>query len=327
MSTTLADLLRPALRRAGITKLPGIIPSPDQYAELVPETNRLLNMHNCNGHVIFNTKIEAFDLTSGQKQYSIGPGGDFNTARPIYIRDANFIFPGSPEIRIPVDIIDDDEFSKIMMQDIQGAPPWWLYYDGSNDANGRGQIFIIGQPPSGYQLEFYSWQALAASFTATTDAVTWPPGYEFFLEANLALCACALYPEQSTVTKNPRAYKLLETQASQSLNALIRLNSSMPVLRSEAAYAPGGRGGMAVLNIGGGGRTVRWVPPLLPADGIRTQFEFIGRPVFCSFGGVNSFENVPYGYIVVAARTVSFVDGTGAIITPSDGTDIRAEVN
>ncbi len=327
MSTTLATILKPALRRAGITKLPGITPSTDQYGELIPEANRLLDMHNCNGHVIFNTKIEAFDLTSGQKQYSIGPGGDFNTARPISISEANFIFPGSPAIRIPVDIIDDEQWSKITMQDIAGAPPWWLYYDGSNDANGRGQIYIVGQPPSGYQLELFSWQALQANFTASTDVVTWPPGYEFFLETNLALCACALYPEQSTVAKNALAYSLLEKQARQSLIALITFNSKSPVLRSEMAFQQGGRAGMAVLQIGGGGQSVNWVQPTLPADGIRTTFTFSGNPKFISFGGINQFVNALPGYIVVAARTVSFTDATGAIIAPDPGTDIRAELN
>ena len=73
MPTILSDLLRPMLRRAGITQLPGVIPSPDQYGELIPEVNRMLAGFNLDGHKIFSTSIDRYTLVPNQEVYFIGP--------------------------------------------------------------------------------------------------------------------------------------------------------------------------------------------------------------------------------------------------------------
>src|SRR5437879_6584339 len=116
MAITLADVLNPALRMAGITKRPGVTPNTDQYAELIPAANRMLASWSCDGHKVFTTSIDQYPLIASQKIYSIGPGGDFNSARPIYIREANFIFPTNPSLRRPIRILDDDQWSKIAVQ-------------------------------------------------------------------------------------------------------------------------------------------------------------------------------------------------------------------
>ncbi len=136
MSATFLDILKPALRRAGITKRPGTTPAPDQTDELIATANRLLESWSCTSHVVFTTAIDEFALNAGQKIYSYGPGGDLNAARPICITEANFLFPTTPVLRRPIAILDDDQWSKIAVQDIAGAPAWALYYDGSFDANG-----------------------------------------------------------------------------------------------------------------------------------------------------------------------------------------------
>lgn len=313
-----------ALRRAGITKRPGIIPSTDQTTELTGEANRLLNSWNCDGHKVFNTLISLYDLISGQKQYSIGPGGDFDGQRPLYIEDANFLFPTSPAVRLPIQILEDEGWSKVMVQDIPAAPPWYLYYDRSYNSSGQGQIFIVGQPPSGYQLELYMTQNLS-TFASSGDTVVWPPGYEYALETNLALCACALFPLESTVATNPRAMVLLEKQASQALNALIILNSTCPVLRNETAQIGGygGTTGIPLIFAGGGGG-VRWILPNVLPDGFITSFTFASTPRQCSYTGLMQYEGAGY---IRTGNTVQFIDDTGAIITPVTGADIRAQVN
>lgn len=321
MPTTLVDLLDPALRRAGITHMPGITSGPEKYAELVKATNRLLSSWNTDGAKIFTTKIETFDLIGSQKQYSIGPGGDLNTARPVFIRDANFIFPGSTALRHQIRIIDDDEFARISLQEIPGAPPWFLYYDGSYDSNGLGQIFIIGQPPSGYQLELYSWQALSSSFTATSNAVIWPPGYEFALETNLGIQAASLYPNDSILKTNPLAMAELRKEAAKALTALITLNTDCPTLRSEAAWiGRGGGTGVGASLCGGGRASVNWQPPTSPApNGSISTFTFASTPRQCLFNGLIQLQDI--GYRLLTPVSVQFIDYLGSIIVP-DSTDI-----
>lgn len=73
MPTVLGDLLKPMLRRAGITQLPGITPSVDQYGELIPEVNRMLSSFNLDGHKIFSEGIDRYRLVPNQESYFIGP--------------------------------------------------------------------------------------------------------------------------------------------------------------------------------------------------------------------------------------------------------------
>lgn len=72
MPTILSDLLKPMLRRAGITQLPGITPSVDQYGELIPEVNRMLSSFNLDGHKIFTTSIDRYPFKPNQQVYFIG---------------------------------------------------------------------------------------------------------------------------------------------------------------------------------------------------------------------------------------------------------------
>lgn len=241
-ATTLADLLKPALRKAGITQLPGIIPNIDQYAELIPAVNRMMGSWNLDGHRIYTSKIESFPLTSGQKIYSIGPGGDFDTERPIYIKIADLEWPTSPVLRTPIWIMDDNEWARIPIQDISGAPIYAIYYDGGFDDNGRGKIYVYFQPSAGYSLQLYSWQALQSSFTATTDVVVLPPGYEEAIVDNLALKAISLYPLDSIIARNPVAMQEAKDQARRSLEAVQILNVNCPDLISEASQLGGNRG-------------------------------------------------------------------------------------
>ncbi len=337
MSITLADILTPSLRMAGITKRPGITPSGDQFGELIPAANRLLASWNCNGHVAFTTAIDQYPLNAGQKIFSIGPGGDFNSARPIYVREANFLFPTNPTLRIPITIYDDDQWSKVAVQDITGAPTWILYYDGSYDANGRGKIYIVGQPPTGYQLELFTWQALKTDFTATTDAFIFPPGYEEALVTNLAIKAAQLYPLESVIARNPEAMSELRIEAQKALRALVVLNSSSPALRSEIAWigrASGGWGSQISVVAGGsssGGSDLR-ISPNSPPDGIATSFTFAKAPIFCTFNGLEQYVGavvgVPNhaGYTLLGATVVEFIDNDGNIITPGASDILKAAV-
>ncbi len=285
---------------------------------MVGEANRLLASWNCDGHKIFTTTIEAFNLTSGQKSYTIGPGGDFDTARPVSIKAANFIFPGLPEIHIPIRILDDIGLSRVTMQDIPGAPPWYLYYDGSFNANGLANILIIGQPPSGYQLELYSWQSLNAGFTAATNVVLWPPGYAKAVSSSLALSCVNMNPVDSPVARNGLMLQALQREAMIDLDALITLNSQSPELYNEWANDSGdGSMNSGLIFAGGGSGTVEWVSPTTPPDGVISTFTFAFEPIECLFNGIYSFLGVSPGFRRGGTNQIYFVNSSGATIVPA----------
>jgi len=321
-TTTLAGLLKPALRAAGITMRPGITPSPDQYNELIPEVNSMLQSWNCDGHTIFSTQIEQFGLNSGQKEYSIGPGGNFNTTRPMFIKDANLIFPTNPQVRIPLKLVDSHEWSLIQIQDISSALPWCLYYNPTYGALGRGTIYIAFQPPEGYLLELYTWKLLGAAFASVGDLVILPDGYDDAIKWNLAIRAAALYPTMATISPDVRIL------ARQSLDRLKTLNTVCPPLMSEAEFIgqPGGwwwQGMFAGSGGGTGGGNVNWEAPLNAPNGVDTLFSFAHYPNFLAYNGLLQFEGV--GFVRTGANQIRLTDINGNTITPASDDDIRGE--
>lgn len=226
-----SGIIMPAYRIAGITQRAMIGPSDDMYSEAIPEANRLLGSWNCNGHLIYNTLVLTFPLRSGEKMYSIGPGCDWDTPRPLYIKGANVLFPTTPVVRRGVQILDDEQWRAVTVQDIPGAPTYQIYYDGGLDSSGRGNVYIRFQPPDGYSLELYTWQALKTTFTDRDDVAVFPQGYEHALVYGLAKCLAALNPNLANMSA--AAYVI----ADRALAALISFNTRSPRLHGDPALS------------------------------------------------------------------------------------------
>lgn len=220
------------LRIAGITTLPGTTPSDDQYGELPSLVNNMLDSWSCGGFLIYNFSIDPYPLVSGQKIYTIGPGGDFDDQRPLAIKSANVLYPTSPVVRAPVRILDDDEWANIGIQDISGAPPFQLYYDGDMDENGLGKIYLRFQPPAGYTLELYTWKRLQSTFQDSEDLAIFPPGYAEAIVWNGALRVAAMYPLESKISA------LAPEMARKSYATLKEFNANSPKISTEAIFEP-----------------------------------------------------------------------------------------
>lgn len=237
LATTLIELFKPALRIAGITMLPGIGPSTDQTGELIPAINRLVGMFNLDGLKIFNTSIDRYALTPLQSSYFIGPSGDFQAPRPNYIHGANVVITSaSPELHLPIHMMTPAEWEAMTITELPMAWPIAMYNDG---ANPDSKLYLYGFPTNANDLELFTWQALKNDFTAISDAVYLPDGYEAAIVDSLALEVARLHPRDTVL----RGEALVEARraAQNSLQAVMVLNTECPRLHSEAANI-GGRG-------------------------------------------------------------------------------------
>lgn len=242
VGVALSTLLNPMLRIAGITTLPGTTPNVDQYGELVPMVNRMLSSYNLDGHKIFTAAINQFPLVSDQKTYTIGPGGEMDMERPLYIKIANVLLPGSPTVRWPVAIYDDYQWGAISIQDLTGAPPFGLYYDNALDPDtGLATLSLIFQPPADYTLELYTWLRLKANFTGPDDVAVLPDGYEEMIVQNGARRLVGMYPHDSTLDGRQRDE--LKELAAASLRAVITLNTRSPKIGCDPALNNAGDDG------------------------------------------------------------------------------------
>jgi hypothetical protein len=183
-------LLYPALRKAAITIGPQRTPSSAQFQDAIDELNRLIGSLNCDPLFIYSLDILELPLQAGQKTYTIGqdPTGaftaDWNVPRPQMITMANVITSdGSPPLRTPVAVLTPQARASITLQDLPNTIPQGIYNDRAYPIS---TISVYGQPMANMALELYAWHQVPA-FTALTDVVLLPPGYEDALVLNLAV--------------------------------------------------------------------------------------------------------------------------------------------
>lgn len=229
MATLGTNIIDPALRKAGIKRLCGSGSSTDQNTEMILAVNRVLDLQNIRGHMIFGTRVEEFSLVADQISYTIGSGGDFNTVRPNWIKNANLVIPGDPPTYQTIPIYDSRDWS---LEQITAMPGSWVYAIWYNalavEVSGPcGRIYLLGQPPANYKLQLFTWNQMKSNFSAVSDGFVFPPGYEACIVNLLALECAELYPHEAKVTDTLR-----NSAAAAQLDVEI-LNSSLPRLAND----------------------------------------------------------------------------------------------
>ena len=179
---------------------------------------------------------EVFDIVANQSTYTIGPGADFNTARPTSIQNASLLqLTNSPPNEIPLYLLTDQEYQAIPMKTQTNTLPTQLYYQPTFRATGWGTVFLWPVPTTAENdLVLYSQQALV-EFADLTTQYYWPEGAEEMLGYSLALRLCAPYARP--VPDDVR------TLARQSLATFKRQNTR-PALAGNDAAAIGGSTGI-----------------------------------------------------------------------------------
>lgn len=153
---------------------------------------------------------EGFSLTASDGVYTIGLGGDFNTARPLeivkaWIRD-------SSDADTPMDVISAEAYNSILQKDVDGSYPNYLYYDSGYTYTGQGltgagvglgTIKVYPEPQSGLTLYISSLKPLQ-QFGGIDVPLQLPPGYQRFIESNFAIEIAGDLPVPATVAKIAR---------------------------------------------------------------------------------------------------------------------------
>ena len=184
--TTVLDLITDALQDAGVlgsNETPNATDGQKAFRML----NRMLDSASTESLMIYQIVYEVFNLTN-QTSYSIGPTGNWITTRPtkvvgIYMRDTN----GND---LPVQMISEQEYQDILSKPVTATIALCAWV---NDGMPNTDIFFYPVPSSTtYRAVIWSWKLLT-QFTAISDTVTLPPGYEDYIESNLAVRLCTAF--------------------------------------------------------------------------------------------------------------------------------------
>lgn len=176
--TTARNIIKRALQKNGVlTKSEN--PSGDEASDALETLNDLIGSWSNDSLLIYARLSESFPLVSGQASYTIGSGGDFDTARPLQILTA---FTRIGNIDYDIDIISDVDFDEISQKNISSSIPDVMFYQSSSPL---GNITIYPVPTTG-SLHIRSEKQLSEFTTLDTD-LELPAGWDRALIYNLAL--------------------------------------------------------------------------------------------------------------------------------------------
>ncbi len=206
----------------------GESPSTDETADCLVALNAMLDSWNADRLAIYALVDVTKTLTSNDGTYTIGSGGDINTARPLRIDGA---YVTDSDVDIPVQIIDAAAWDGIALKTTTANYPELLYYERSYPLG----IIHLWPVPTSTDVLTLTVESQLSSFNKAAPSVSLPPGYERALAYSLAIEIAPEFgrPVPQEVAKVARV----------SLAAIKRRNVSVPTLQVEFA----GRGRQNIL--------------------------------------------------------------------------------
>lgn len=203
--TTARALLTRSLQMIGVLG-EGEVPTAATAADVLALWNGFIEQISIGGATaVYEEKREDFPLTANVAAYTIGTGGDFNTARPVRIRQAYLRQLGSTQ-DYDVELIGDDRYAHIGDKSRPGIPGK-AYYDGNYPL---ANIIFDALPPSGMTLFIISEKPLTRIPSINTE-LSFPPGYEIMFQFNLAVLAAPFFEKEASQTIRGNAHIFLQT--------------------------------------------------------------------------------------------------------------------
>jgi len=191
-AVTARTMILSALRKLGL-KAPGdTLTSAEETAHL-GDINAFMDSLGIERLMVPYITEDSLSLTSSDGVYTIGPGADFNTVRPLRIEQA--WIRDSDDADTPVEVFNDKAYNSIPLKTVDGSYPSYLYYDSGFQYRGQGltgagvgwgTIKLYPEPGSGLTLYITSLKPLQ-QFGTLDVPIQLPPGYQRFIEHNLAL--------------------------------------------------------------------------------------------------------------------------------------------
>lgn len=172
------DIIKGALRLIGAIQT-GETPEAAEANDCLEMLNQLLETLSISGLVVWDQQPQSFSLVAGQSNYTIGSSANFNTTRPVKIRDMYVTDNG---VSYPVTQITQEAYDALSVKTQTG--PWPIYALYVNNAT-TGNIIVWPVPN---RVTTFTLN-IDAQFSALVmnDDISWPPGYSSMVKYLLAL--------------------------------------------------------------------------------------------------------------------------------------------
>jgi hypothetical protein len=195
---TTRDLINASLKRLGVLDAAETA-APQDMADGLSRLNDLIDGWATERLTIYTTTRTTWPLVSGTATYTIGPGGDCNIARPVFVSDLNFIdTTQDPDLEMGLSSLTTDAWSRIPQKGLTSTYPTSYYYNPTYPL-ASVTFWMI---PTSSALQGVIYTPTAVTELGLNDTINLPPGYRRFLRDNLAVELAPefdLQPSQSLV--------------------------------------------------------------------------------------------------------------------------------
>ena len=224
--TTPRDLINLALKTANVLGV-GQAASAEDMNDAFNLLNMLMAQLQRRRYMIYQLVTLAKQAT-GAISYTVGPGGDFNVARPAKLESA--FFRQNVQTPLPVDypleiLRSTEDYNRISIKNLN-AFPRFAFYDM---AYPMGNLYVWPVPNSMYEIHITVMQQLQ-QFQNLSDQIAMPPEYSAALMWNLTL---ELYPFYGLPVSD-----VVRGKAEASLRIIEEANTAIPQLQLPPAVRP-----------------------------------------------------------------------------------------
>ncbi len=185
---TVRELIRQTLRTIGAVGI-GVQVSADEANEALIVLRRMLGWLQTQRLALFWIPRATYTLVSGQASYTVGPGGDFDQLRPIWLERVSIITNNNPvqPLELPIEIFTPQRWQGIGVKSVTSTLPEGVYWDKAFATGTRWSTMTFWPIPTGSLLQvILAYAEPLTSLTLLDSNVEFPPGYDEALVYNLA---------------------------------------------------------------------------------------------------------------------------------------------
>jgi hypothetical protein len=183
---TCLDIIKGSMRLLGVLD-PNEQPSASEAQDALFALNALIDTWKTEALMVYAILPQTFALVGGQKTYTLGPSGNWNTERPVKIDSMYLQYTdatsGPPPLNLLVVLLNQDQYNAIIVPNTTTTIPTAAYID---DGFPLRTVSFWPVPTVDYDINLFTW-SLIDGFDSVTDDVSLPPGYERLIRFNLAL--------------------------------------------------------------------------------------------------------------------------------------------
>lgn len=159
--------------------------SADDGATGLLRLNELIDFYNSYGLTKPVTAQATYSVSTNTQNYTIGSGATWNQTWPVAITGARVVWTsGGNTYRLPMAVIDIDQWDLIQLRGLTQPFPRALYYERTHPT-GTVKLWPIPDGTQTISIEI-DYQTPLSSYATLTTAYSFPPGYARAIRLNLA---------------------------------------------------------------------------------------------------------------------------------------------